>query len=180
MKKSWQAKWTVADFNDEFDVCATYGNFDIILDHSLCVYQRYAAPHAPCAVPCLVPVHRLLIGACDPMPCPIHIVRYPKLFGLPTDFDAARVAGAARFRSKGRLPILSWISPRTGAPLCRCSQPMTGITGMALFRPLDHFFPKARCMVGQKDSKDQPCVAYVESNREQRGGPARGGSEVPD
>eukprot|EP00040_Diaphanoeca_grandis_P017248 m.89663 g.89663 ORF g.89663 m.89663 type:complete len:1300 (-) comp26321_c0_seq2:99-3998(-) len=57
---------------------------------------------------------------------------YPEMFGLPTVFAKKNInnlAAVAKFRSKGRIPILSWIHPKSTAPLCRCSQPMTGLTG---------------------------------------------------
>ena len=36
-----------------------YGNFDIIFDHFPRISQLHPTPHAPCAMPCLVP---MLIG----------------------------------------------------------------------------------------------------------------------
>src|SRR5690554_7782249 len=33
----------------------------------------------------------------------------------------------AAFRSKGRLPVLSWRHPVTKATICRCSQPLVGL-----------------------------------------------------
>lgn len=35
----------------------------------------------------------------------------------------------AAFRSKSRLPALSWISPRTKATITRCAQPRVGMLG---------------------------------------------------
>ena len=39
------------------------------------------------------------------------------------------MVAAARHRSKGRLPALSWYSRATGASITRCSQPRSGVTG---------------------------------------------------
>lgn len=48
---------------------------------------------------------------------------------LPSRLVSSQIQGAAKFRSKGRLPILSWLHPRTGTPICRSSQPYTGLAG---------------------------------------------------
>ncbi|CAN0587883.1 unnamed protein product, partial [Ectocarpus sp. 12 AP-2014] len=34
---------------------------------------------------------------------------------------------ASKWRSRCRIPVLSWLHPLTGAGLCRSSQPMTGL-----------------------------------------------------
>ena len=52
---------------------------------------------------------------------------YPSLLVVPAAVTDAQVAGAAKFRSKGRLPVLTWRHPN-GAALCRSSQPLTGIS----------------------------------------------------
>eukprot|EP00039_Didymoeca_costata_P004481 m.73495 g.73495 ORF g.73495 m.73495 type:complete len:1321 (-) comp12422_c1_seq1:2220-6182(-) len=54
---------------------------------------------------------------------------YPSTVMLPKNFDA--VESAARFRSKMRFPACVWIHPDTKAPLCRCAQPRTGVTGQS-------------------------------------------------
>ena len=33
-----------------------------------------------------------------------------------------------QFRSKGRIPVLSWLHPISGTVLCRCSQPRIGLS----------------------------------------------------
>lgn len=33
------------------------------------------------------------------------------------------------FRSKNRLPVLSWIHPKSFATITRCSQPLVGVSG---------------------------------------------------
>lgn len=48
---------------------------------------------------------------------------------LPARLSSAQIQGAAKFRSKGRLPILSWLHPRMNTPICRSSQPYTGLAG---------------------------------------------------
>ncbi|KYQ92289.1 hypothetical protein DLAC_06773 [Tieghemostelium lacteum] len=52
---------------------------------------------------------------------------YPTLIIVPNDFSDEDVATCMSFRSKGRIPALSWIS-KDGVPLARSSQPMVGIT----------------------------------------------------
>lgn len=54
---------------------------------------------------------------------------YPAILVVPqaaTDDDLWTVAS---FRSRGRLPVLSWINAATQATITRCSQPLTGIGG---------------------------------------------------
>ncbi|KAL8002802.1 putative C2 domain, FYVE zinc finger, protein-tyrosine phosphatase, catalytic, Myotubularin family [Plasmopara halstedii] len=52
---------------------------------------------------------------------------YPSFLLVPECLDDNTIKAAASFRSKCRLPVLTWIHPRTGAPLCRSSQPNTGV-----------------------------------------------------
>ncbi|KAK3719801.1 hypothetical protein RRG08_040103 [Elysia crispata] len=54
---------------------------------------------------------------------------YPSLIAVPkiaTDQDLYKVA---EFRSRQRLPILSWIHPESQATITRSSQPLVGMTG---------------------------------------------------
>ena len=43
------------------------------LAHFSRISQRHAAPHAPYAVHLSPHAYRMLIGACNPMLCPIHV-----------------------------------------------------------------------------------------------------------
>ncbi|CAH0521075.1 unnamed protein product [Peronospora belbahrii] len=52
---------------------------------------------------------------------------YPSFLMVPACLNDDIIKGAAGFRSKSRFPALTWIHPRTGAPLCRSSQPNTGV-----------------------------------------------------
>ncbi|KAL4171888.1 hypothetical protein KRP22_007064 [Phytophthora ramorum] len=52
---------------------------------------------------------------------------YPAFLMVPACLNDDIIKAAAGFRSKNRFPALSWIHPRTGAPLCRSSQPNTGV-----------------------------------------------------
>ncbi|RQM20461.1 hypothetical protein B5M09_001686 [Aphanomyces astaci] len=52
---------------------------------------------------------------------------YPSFVLVPTSIPDDVLAEAARFRSKRRHPALTWLHPRTGAPLCRSSQPKSGV-----------------------------------------------------
>eukprot|EP01129_Flabellula_baltica_P008478 TRINITY_DN3372_c0_g1_i1.p1 TRINITY_DN3372_c0_g1~~TRINITY_DN3372_c0_g1_i1.p1 ORF type:complete len:739 (-),score=151.21 TRINITY_DN3372_c0_g1_i1:4-2220(-) len=51
---------------------------------------------------------------------------YPRVMGIPTQFDINLLSGVAEFRSKGRIPILSY-RHRNYATLSRCSQPQVGM-----------------------------------------------------
>lgn len=54
---------------------------------------------------------------------------YPKEFILPAGLSMTDITEAAKFRSRGRIPALTWRNQRTGAVLCRSSQPMVGVLG---------------------------------------------------
>ncbi|KAG7280417.1 hypothetical protein CRUP_028157 [Coryphaenoides rupestris] len=54
---------------------------------------------------------------------------YPTILAVPyraTDEDIRRVAA---FRSRGRIPVLSWIQRDNQAAISRCSQPLVGMSG---------------------------------------------------
>uniref|UniRef100_A0A8C1F508 Myotubularin related protein 8 n=2 Tax=Cyprinus carpio TaxID=7962 RepID=A0A8C1F508_CYPCA len=53
---------------------------------------------------------------------------YPSILGLPKNVSVATVTGSAKFRSRGRLPALSYFHKDTKAAICRCSQPLSGLT----------------------------------------------------
>lgn len=55
---------------------------------------------------------------------------YPERLVVPAASDEA-VAAVAAFRSRGRMPVLSWLSaaPENSALLLRCSQPGRGVSG---------------------------------------------------
>ena len=49
---------------------------------------------------------------------------------VPNSMSDAQLRGAVQYRSRGRIPALSWRHPMNGAPLCRASQPMSGLRGL--------------------------------------------------
>jgi len=77
-----------------------------------------------------------------------HSSTYPALIGVPasmTDEDLVYaemlirggvlsahrlfwLSAVFKHRSKGRIPALSWINPKTGVSITRCSQPLVGIS----------------------------------------------------
>lgn len=54
---------------------------------------------------------------------------YPAALAVPAAVTDAELVAVAKFRSRGRLPGLTWLHPHSGAALLRCSQPLTGISG---------------------------------------------------
>ncbi len=52
---------------------------------------------------------------------------YPSTLAFPRLVSSATVRDAAQFRSKGRLPTLSWLEPTTQAAILRSSQPLVGL-----------------------------------------------------
>ncbi|CAI5444629.1 unnamed protein product [Caenorhabditis angaria] len=53
---------------------------------------------------------------------------YPDRLWFPTSANTAVLMGSCRFRSRGRLPALTYYHKSTGAALCRCAQPLTGFS----------------------------------------------------
>ena len=54
---------------------------------------------------------------------------YPSVLGVPATTSTEELMDVARFRSKGRLPVLSWLHPESLASITRCSQPLVGLAG---------------------------------------------------
>ncbi|CAF5090565.1 unnamed protein product, partial [Rotaria magnacalcarata] len=52
---------------------------------------------------------------------------YPDTIVIPSNFDASRLQFVATFRSRNRIPVLSWYSSSTFATITRASQPLTGL-----------------------------------------------------
>ncbi len=53
---------------------------------------------------------------------------YPRYLALPARMTEAEIVSAAAFRSKNRLPVITYIHRQTEAVLTRSAQPMVGIT----------------------------------------------------
>lgn len=51
---------------------------------------------------------------------------YPSVLYLPASASNPVLIGSSRFRSRGRLPALSYLYKDTKAAICRCSQPLSG------------------------------------------------------
>lgn len=54
---------------------------------------------------------------------------YPAVWAVPTAAKDDDLRASAAFRSKGRLPVLSWIHPESQATITRCAQPLVGVSG---------------------------------------------------
>lgn len=54
---------------------------------------------------------------------------YPAVWAVPTQAKDDLLKQVAAFRSRNRLPILSWIHPTSSASITRCSQPQVGVSG---------------------------------------------------
>ena len=54
---------------------------------------------------------------------------YPQCMLVPKDFTDTELHEVAKFRSKQRLPTLSWFDRTTDTAIIRCAQPLVGITG---------------------------------------------------
>uniref|UniRef100_A0A3P9LJ15 Myotubularin related protein 7b n=1 Tax=Oryzias latipes TaxID=8090 RepID=A0A3P9LJ15_ORYLA len=54
---------------------------------------------------------------------------YPSQLFVPKSATPTVIVGSARFRSRGRFPVLSYFHQDTLAAVCRCSQPLSGFSG---------------------------------------------------
>lgn len=54
---------------------------------------------------------------------------YPATWAVPAQATVKDIQDVAGFRSKGRLPVLSWLHPDSQATISRCSQPQVGVSG---------------------------------------------------
>ena len=55
---------------------------------------------------------------------------YPSLFAVPSSTSDKELELVAEFRSKGRIPVLSWIKPNSqNVAILRSSQPLCGLSG---------------------------------------------------
>eukprot|EP00095_Tigriopus_kingsejongensis_P005833 maker-scaffold425_size175135-snap-gene-0.54 protein:Tk05833 transcript:maker-scaffold425_size175135-snap-gene-0.54-mRNA-1 annotation:"myotubularin-related protein 2" len=52
---------------------------------------------------------------------------YPRILGTPASVPDDKVMEVAKFRARGRFPVLSWMHPESLATICRCAQPLVGI-----------------------------------------------------
>jgi len=52
---------------------------------------------------------------------------YPAVVAVPAIISSQELVEVAKFRSKGRIPVLSWLHPDSLASITRCSQPMVGV-----------------------------------------------------
>ena len=55
---------------------------------------------------------------------------YPEVLVFPAQLSNEEIKEASGTRSKERLPALVWVHPTTRTPLCRCAQPLAGISGV--------------------------------------------------
>lgn len=53
---------------------------------------------------------------------------YPRRLAVPAGITDDQLMEVAKFRSRGRLPVLSWINPTSQVSLCRCAQPLVSMT----------------------------------------------------
>ncbi|XP_065499536.1 myotubularin-related protein 8 isoform X1 [Caloenas nicobarica] len=57
---------------------------------------------------------------------------YPPEIVVPRAANKAVVIGSSRFRSRGRIPVLSYLYKENNAAICRCSQPLAGFSARCL------------------------------------------------
>ncbi|NXC14724.1 MTMR8 protein, partial [Corythaeola cristata] len=57
---------------------------------------------------------------------------YPPEIVVPRAANKAVVIGSSKFRSRGRIPVLSYLYKENNAAICRCSQPLSGFSARCL------------------------------------------------
>ncbi|KAG6934389.1 myotubularin related protein 8 [Chelydra serpentina] len=57
---------------------------------------------------------------------------YPPEIVVPKTANKATVLGSSKFRSRGRIPVLSYLYKENNAAICRCSQPLSGFSARCL------------------------------------------------
>ncbi|KAM7159810.1 phosphatidylinositol-3,5-bisphosphate 3-phosphatase MTMR8 isoform 2-T2 [Macrochelys suwanniensis] len=57
---------------------------------------------------------------------------YPPEIVVPKAANKATVLGSSKFRSRGRIPVLSYLYKENNAAICRCSQPLSGFSARCL------------------------------------------------
>ena len=74
---------------------------------------------------------------------------YPRLLAAPKITTDEELIEVAKFRSKQRLPMLTWVNPETHAAIVRCAQPLVGISAHhsdadeSLFKTIERSNPGA-------------------------------------
>ena len=53
---------------------------------------------------------------------------YPRTLVVPANVPDDRLEEVAKFRSRNRLPVLSWMHPDSQATICRCAQPLVSMS----------------------------------------------------
>ncbi|CAH0553391.1 unnamed protein product [Brassicogethes aeneus] len=53
---------------------------------------------------------------------------YPAIWAVPAQANDDDIKSVAAFRSRGRVPVLSWIHTESQATITRCSQPLVGVS----------------------------------------------------
>lgn len=54
---------------------------------------------------------------------------YPPIWAVPAQATDDDLRAVATFRSRGRIPVLSWVHSESQATITRCSQPLVGVSG---------------------------------------------------
>ncbi|XP_050736027.1 myotubularin-related protein 2-like isoform X3 [Eriocheir sinensis] len=54
---------------------------------------------------------------------------YPAVWAVPAAASDSDLRNVVTFRSRGRIPVLSWIHPESQATITRCAQPLVGVSG---------------------------------------------------
>lgn len=57
------------------------------------------------------------------------IETYPAVLAVPAATSEEQLKAVAAFRSRGRIPVLSWLHKESQAAIVRCSQPLVGVSG---------------------------------------------------
>lgn len=123
------AEWC-ARFQDEVKQLCARDEFAAVVSRSPALIQGKSRPFSLLAEYCRLGVPDENWTICDVNANYECIPSYPHILILPTltvEGSVDSLLSVISQRSRGRIPSLTWIHPRTKAPLCRSSQPMSGL-----------------------------------------------------
>mmetsp|Transcript_4029 Transcript_4029/g.8653 ORF Transcript_4029/g.8653 Transcript_4029/m.8653 type:complete len:609 (+) Transcript_4029:134-1960(+) len=75
---------------------------------------------------------------------------YPRFLVVPQNVGDDVIQGSAAFRSSGRLPVVTWVHPRTRAVMARSAQPLAGLRNQT--SEMDEQLVEALMMGGGNDT----------------------------
>lgn len=90
---------------------------------------------------------------------------YPAVWAVPSQASDDDLKAVATFRSRNRIPVLSWIHPESQATITRCSQPLVGVSFLYFFLfvifVLIFFFSFVSQVGGKRSREDEKYIQLI-------------------